>query len=278
MIDEAIAQAKQADVAVVVVGDQYNGEPGVRGTVGEDASRTGIDLTGRQDDLIRAIAATGKPMVVLDISGRPVALNVANRYAKAIVQAFLPGMFGGEALVDVLFGDYNPGGKLPCTFAKTSGQLELNFPTKPGANVEQSGSKRISVTGVLWPFGYGLSYTEFRYANLKITPQRTAPKANITVSFDLTNTGKREGDEVPQLYVRQLVSSTITWEQALRGFERIHLKPGETKTVSLTLDPTLMAIWNVEMKQVVEPGKYEAQIGASSADIRLKGEFELVGQ
>jgi beta-glucosidase len=273
MIDEAVAQAKQADVAVVVVGDQYNGEPGVRGTVGEDASRTGIDLTGRQDDLIRAIAATGKPLVVVDISGRPVALNVANRYARAIVQAFLPGMFGGEALVDVLFGDYNPGGKLPCTFPKTSGQLELNFPTKPGANVEQSGAKRISVTGVLWPFGYGLSYTEFRYVNLKISPGR-----NIAISFDVTNTGKREGDEVPQLYVRQLVSSTITWEQALRGFERVHLKPGETKTVSLTLDPALMAIWNVEMKHVVEPGKYEAQIGASSADIRLKGEFELTAQ
>ena len=268
MIDEAVAQAKQADVAVVVVGDQYNGVPGVRGTVGEDASRTGIDLTGRQDDLIRAIAATGKPMVVVDISGRPVALNVANRYAKAIVQAFLPGMFGGEALVDVLFGDYNPGGKLPCTFPKTSGQLELNFPTKPGANVEQSGAKRISVTGVLWPFGYGLSYTEFRYSNLSISP-------TLTVSFDVTNTGKREGDEIPQLYIRQLVSSTITWEQALRGFERIRLKPGETKMVKLQIVPDLLAIWNREMKLTVEPGKYEAQIGASSADIRLKAQFEL---
>ena len=271
LIDDAVAQAKQADVAVVVVGDQYNGIPNVRGTVGEDASRTGIDLTGRQDDLIRAIAATGKPMVVVDISGRPVALNVADRYAKAIVQAFLPGMFGGEALVDVLFGDYNPGGKLPCTFPKTSGQLELNFPTKPGANVEQSGAKRISVTGVLWPFGYGLSYTEFRYANLSISP-------SLAVTFDVTNAGKREGDEIPQLYIRQLVSSTITWEQALRGFERIHVKPGETKTVKLQIVPDLLAIWNREMKHVVEPGKYEAQIGASSADIRLKAQFELPPQ
>src|SRR4029077_3632184 len=118
MIDEAVAQARQADVAVVVVGDQYNGLPRFRGTVGEDASRTGIDLTGRQDDLIRAIAATGKPMVVVDISGRPVALNMANRYSRAILQAFFPGQFGGDAIVEALFGDYNPGGKLNATFPK----------------------------------------------------------------------------------------------------------------------------------------------------------------
>ena len=276
MIDEAVAQAKQADVAVVVVGDQYNGVPGVRGTVGEDASRTGIELTGRQDDLIRAIAATGKPMVVVDISGRPVALNQANRYAKAILQAFLPGAYGGEALVDVMFGDYNPGGKLPCAFPKTTGQLELNFPTKPGANTEQSGKNRLSVTGVLWPFGFGISYTEFKYANLHVTGGTTS--GNITVSFDVTNAGKRQGDEIPQLYIRQLVSSTITWEQALRGFERIHLKPGETKPITFTVPADLLAIWNQQMKRVVEPGKYEAQIGASSADIRLKGEFELTGR
>jgi beta-glucosidase len=273
MIDEAVAQAKQADVAVVVVGDQYNGVPGVRGTVGEDASRTGIELTGRQDDLIRAVAATGKPMVVVDISGRPVALNQANRYAKAILQAFLPGAYGGEALVDAIFGDYNPGGKLPCTFPKTTGQLELNFPTKPGANTEQSGKSRLSVTGVLWPFGFGMSYTEFKYANLRVTGGTTS--GNITVNFDVTNSGKREGDEIPQLYIRQLVSSTITWEQALRGFERIHLKPGETKPITFTVPSDLLAIWNPQMKRVVEPGKYEAQIGAWSTDIRVKGEFEL---
>jgi beta-glucosidase len=215
-------------------------------------------------------------MVVVDISGRPVALNQANRYAKAILQAFLPGAYGGEALVDVMFGDYNPGGKLPCAFPKTTGQLELNFPTKPGANTEQSGKNRLSVTGVLWPFGFGISYTEFKYANLHVTGGTTS--GNITVSFDVTNAGKRQGDEIPQLYIRQLVSSTITWEQALRGFERIHLKPGETKPITFTVPADLLAIWNQQMKRVVEPGKYEAQIGASSADIRLKGEFELTGR
>ena len=125
-----MANARQADVAIVVVGDQYNGIPGVRGTVGENCSRTGIMLTGRQDDLIRAMAATGKPTIVVNISGRPTALNVADRFCPAILQAFFPGMYGGEAIADVLFGDYNPGGKLTCTFPKTTGQLELNFPSK----------------------------------------------------------------------------------------------------------------------------------------------------
>jgi beta-glucosidase len=121
-----------------------------------------------------------------------------------------------------------------------------------------------------------MSYTEFKYANLHVAGGTTS--GNITVSFDVTNVGKREGDEMPQLYIRQLVSSTITWEQALRGFERIHLKPGETKPITFTVAADLLAIWNPQMKRVVEPGKYEAQVGASSADIRLKGEFELTGR
>ena len=275
LIDEAVANARQADIAIVVVGDQYNGVPGVRGTVGESGSRTGLDLTGRQDDLIRAVAATGKPTIVVDISGRPVALNVANRAGAAILQAFLPGMYGGEAIVDALFGDYNPGGKLTATFPKTTGQLELNFPTKPGANVEQTGRNPLSVTGVLWPFGFGMSYTSFRYANLRISPAQTAPDGVLTIAFDLTNAGAREGDEIPQLYIRQYVSSTIDWEQSLRGFERVQLKPGETRTVSFSLSPSLLAIRNREMRRVVEPGKYEAQVGASSADIKLRADFEI---
>jgi beta-glucosidase len=275
LIDEAVANARQADIAIVVVGDQYNGVPGVRGTVGENASRTSIDLTGRQDDLIRAVAATGKPTIIVDISGRAVALNVAKRASAAILQAFLPGMYGGEAIVDCLFGDYNPGGKLTTTFPKTTGQLELNFPTKPAANVEQAGRDPLSVTGVLWPFGFGMSYTTFRYANLRISPAQTTEDRDVAVTFELTNTGRREGDEIPQLYIRQYVSSTINWEQSLRGFDRVHLKPGETRTVSFTVPPSMLAIWNQAMKRVVEPGKYEAQIGASSSDIRLKGDFEI---
>jgi beta-glucosidase len=274
-IDAAVADARQADIAIVVAGDQFNGVPGMRGTVGESGTRTSIDLSGRQDDLIRAVAATGKPVVVVDISGRPVALNIANRSAAAILQAFLPGQYGGEAIVDALFGDYNPGGKLNCTFPKTTGQLELNFPTHPGANVEKQGKRPPNVSGVLWPFGFGLSYTTFQYANLRVSPTQTTADHDVTVTFDLTNSGTREGEDVPQLYVHQLVSSVITWEQSLRGFDRIHMKPGETRTVSFTLEPSTLAIWNREMKRVVEPGRYEIQIGASSTDIRLRANLDL---
>jgi beta-glucosidase len=199
-----------------------------------------------------------------------VALNLANREAAAILQAFLPGPYGGEAIVAALFGEQNPGGKLNCTFPKSTGQLELNFPAKPGANAEESGAKRLSVTGVLWPFGFGLSYTTFAYANLRVAMGR-----DLTVSFDITNTGTRAGDEIPQLYIHQATSSTTAWDQSLRGFDRIHLQPGEKKTVTFTVAPALLEIWNREMKRVVEPGQYEAQVGASSADIRLRGAFQI---
>jgi beta-glucosidase len=277
LIDAAVAQAREADVAVVVVGDQFNGTPGVRGTVGESASRTGLSLTGRQDDLIRAVAATGKPTIVVDISGRPIALNEANRDCPAIVQAFLPGMYGGDAIADVLFGDYNPGGKISATFLKTAGQTEMNFPTKPGANADRNGrGPQLSVTGELWPFGFGLSYTTFQYSNLRVSPAETSAAGKVTVTFEVSNTGKREGDEIPQLYVHQVVGSVTPWDQELRGFDRIHLKPGETKTVSLPVETDWLAVWNAAMQRVVEPGKYEVQVGASSADIRLRGTLEVV--
>lgn len=272
-IDEAVELAKQADAAIVVVGDTPRGNPTIKGTSGENCSRTGISLTGRQDDLIRAVAATGKPVVIVNISGRPTALNWADKLCPAILQAFFPGMEGGTAIVEAIFGDYNPGGKLTCTVPKTTGQLQLNFPAKPAANTEAKG---VSVTGLLWPFGHGLSYTRFDYQNLVITPKRQAADGKLTVTFDVTNTGDREGDEVPQMYLRQRVSSVTTYEQNLRGFDRIHLKPGETRTVTFTIEPDFLAIWNLEMKRVVEPGQFDVQIGASSKDIRLKGRFEIV--
>jgi beta-glucosidase len=277
-IDLAVANAKQADVAIIVVGDMPRGLPRIRSTVGEDSSRTGLDLTGRQDDLIRAVAAVGKPTIVINISGRPVALNWANRLCPAIIQAFFPGMFGGDALADVLFGDYNPGGKLTCTFPKSVGQLPMNFPTKPAANDEPNNPDRVNVAGVLWPFGYGLSYTTFEYGDLKIQPESQSTNGNIIVNFKLTNTGARAGDEISQLYIHQEVSSVTTWEERLCGFDRVHLKPGESKVVTMTIAPESLAIWNREMKRVVEPGMFKVMVGASSEDIRLDGEFEIKNQ
>jgi len=274
-IDAAVADAEQADVAIVVVGDLPRGLPEDRATVGENCSRTGLNLTGRQDDLIRAVAATGKPVIVVDISGRPVALNWANRLCPVILQAFLPGMEGGHAIVDALFGDYNPGGKLTCTFPKTAGQLELNFPTKPAANAEPGGKDRVNVAGVLWPFGFGLSYTKFAYSDLMVMPERAAATEDIIVSFTLKNTGDRAGDEIPQLYAHQDLSDVTVWDERLCGFDRVHLEPGESKTVTMVIKPECLAIWNLDMKRLVEPGKFKVLIGASSADIKLKGGFEI---
>lgn len=275
-IDGAVANARQADVAIVVVGDMPRGLPDIRSTVGENSSRTGLDLTGRQDDLIRAVAAVGKPTIVVNISGRPVALNWANRLCPAILQAFFPGMAGGTAIVEALFGDYNPGGKLTCTFPKTAGQLEMNFPTKPAANSEPTGPNRVNVAGLLWAFGHGLSYTKFSYGDLAIQPAQQTTNGTLQVSFKVTNTGARAGDEIPQLYVNQQVSSVTTWEKRLCGFDRLHLAPGESKSVTLTIAPENLMIWNRAMQRVVEPGKFTVLVGAASDDIRLKGEFTIV--
>jgi beta-glucosidase len=272
-IDQAVANAKRADVAVLVVGDMPRGLPRIRSTVGEDSSRTGLDLTGRQDDLIRAVAAVGKPTILVNISGRPVTLNWANRSCPVILQAFFPGMFGGDAIVEALFGEYNPGGKLTCTFPKSVGQLQMNFPVKPAANDEPTNSDRVNVAGRLWPFGYGLSYTTFSYSDLVILPESTPALGGITVSFKLTNTGAREGDEVPQIYVNQVVSSVTTWNKRLCGFNRVHLKPGESRTVTMTVAMECLAVWNREMKRLVEPGEFRVMVGASSEDIRLQGKF-----
>lgn len=275
-IDEAVANAKKADVAIIVVGDMPRGRPETRSTVGESSSRTGLDLTGRQDDLIRAVAAVGKPTILVNISGRAVSLNWGDRLCPAIIQSFFPGMEGGNALAEVLFGEYNPGGKLTTTFPKTVGQLDMNFPTKPAANLEPTGKNRVNVAGVLWPFGHGLSYTSFSYSALAIDPLKPTPNGRVTVRFKVTNTGSREGDEIPQLYVNDEVSTVTTWEKRLCGFDRIHLKPGESKEVTFIIEPESLALWNLEMKRVVEPGTFKVMLGASSTDIRLTGQFEVV--
>src|SRR5882672_1695241 len=221
-ISKAVAAAQNADVAVVVLGDSMK-------TVGESASRTSLDLPGHQLDLIRAVYATGKPVIVVLINGRPLSINWVNKYVPGIIEAWFPGVHAGTAIADVLFGDYNPGGKLTVTFPRTVGQIPFNFPTKPKAQWE---GEKTRVNGALYYFGHGLSYTTFVYSNLQINPSSQNTGGNVTVSFAVKNTGVRAGDEVVQLYTRDLVSSVTTYEKNLRGFERVHLKPGETKMVS----------------------------------------------
>src|SRR5215204_389151 len=273
-IEKAVEAAKKSDAAIVFLGDQTDAfkRPGPL-TVGESASRTSLDLPGRQLALIKAVAAVGKPTVAVLINGRPLSINWVDRNIPAILESWFPGARGGTAIADVLFGDYNPGGKLTSTFPKSAGQIPFNFPSKPSAQWEKEKSR---VGGALYYFGHGLSYTTFEYRNLKITPEKQTPDANLTVSFNVTNTGAREGVEIVQLYTRDAVSSVITYEKNLRGFERVNLKPQESKTITFTLKPEDLELLDENMKWTVEPGMFKVMIGSPSEDIRLNGQFEIV--
>ena len=268
-IDRAVANARQADVAVVVLG-------GGQRTCGENKSRTSLELPGHQLKLLQAVQATGKPVILILINGRPLSVNWADKFVPAILEAWYPGSKGGTAVADILFGDYNPGGKLTVTFPKTVGQIPFNFPYKPASQID--GGKNPGpdgnmsrINGALYPFGYGLSYTTFVYSDLEITPKVITPNQKATIRLKVTNTGKRAGDEVVQLYTRDILSSVTTYEKNLAGFERIHLKPGESKEIVFTLDRKHLELLNADMKWTVEPGEFAIMVGASSEDIRLNG-------
>lgn len=268
-IDRAAANARQADVAVVVLG-------GGQRTCGENKSRTSLELPGHQLKLLQAVQATGKPVILILINGRPLSVNWADKFVPAILEAWYPDSKGGTAVADILFGDYNPGGKLTVTFPKTVGQIPFNFPYKPASQID--GGKNPGpdgnmsrINGALYPFGYGLSYTTFEYSDLEITPKVITPNQKATVRLKVTNTGKRAGDEVVQLYTRDILSSVTTYEKNLAGFERIHLKPGESKEIVFTLDRKHLELLNADMKWTVEPGEFAIMAGASSEDIRLNG-------
>ena len=272
-INQAVENARRADVCVVVLG-------GGQRTCGENKSRSSLELPGRQLDLLKAVQATGKPVVLVLINGRPLSINWADRFVPAIVEVWYPGSKGGIAVADVLFGDYNPGGKLTVTFPKSVGQIPFNFPCKPSSQVD--GGKNLGpdgnasrVNGALYPFGYGLSYTTFEYSDMEISPKVITPEQEATVSLKVTNTGKRAGDEVVQLYIRDVLSSVTTYEKNLAGFERIHLNPGETKTVSFSIDRKQLELLDKHMEWTVEPGEFVLMAGASSEGIRQSVVLEV---
>ena len=272
LLDEARALAATADAIVVAVGESDL-------MVGESRSRTSLDLPARQLELVQAMVASGKPVVVVLINGRALTVNWIAKRVPAVIEAMFPGEFGGQAIAEALFGDYNPGGKLSFTMPKSVGQLPFNFPSKPGAQADEvrggPNGKPTQVNGVLYPFGHGLSYTTFTYANLQISPAAQTRGGTIRVSVDVTNSGPVAGDEVVQLYLRDVLSSVTTYDQVLRGFQRIPLKAGETRTVTFTLGPEDLQLFNAQQRWVVEPGTFEVQVGSSSADIRLKGRFDI---
>lgn len=264
MLNEAVKAAGNAEVVILVLG-------GSELTVREDRSRTSLNLPGHQQELMQAIYATGKPTVLVLLDGRASTINYANQYIPAIIHAWFPGEFAGTAVAEALFGDYNPGGRLAVTFPKSVGQIPFAFPFKPGSDE----SCETAVYGALYPFGHGLSYTNFSYDNLQITPEEQGPQGEITVSCEVTNTGSRTGDEVVQLYLRDEVSSVTTYMKELRGFERISLNPGETKKVTFVLTPQDLGLWDKNNKFIVEPGTFKVMVGASSTDIRLEGKFNI---
>lgn len=271
-INAAVEKAKNADVIIAAVGETVD-------QVGESQSRTGLNLPGRQLKLIQALQATGKPVVMVMINGQPLTINWENKYVPAILEAWFPSVQSGRVIAETLFGDNNPGGKLSITFPKTVGQIEFNFPFKPGSQDPQSGVNgwgHTSVDGALYPFGYGLSYTSFEYSNLQVSPETEHQQGDIQVDVDVTNTGQRAGDDVVELYLKQELSDVTVYDYDLRGFERITLAPGEKKTVHFTLHPDDLAILDKNMNWTVEPGKFRVMVGNSSEDIKLKKEFEVV--
>jgi beta-glucosidase len=256
--------ARRADLVLVVVGESAD-------EVGESKDRQSITLNDIDMDMLRAAKASGKPVATVLYNGRPLILNELNDISDAVVEAWFPGEAGGDAIVDVLFGDYNPSGRLTVSFPKSMGQLPIYYSRKPSAS-------RASIDGspdALFPFGYGLSYSEFKYEKLTISPENPTVKDNVKVSSTITNTSDRDGVETVQLYVRDKVSSVETPLLALKGFSRVELKAGETKTVEMLLTPEHLSLINIDMQRVTEAGEFEIMLGASSEDIRLRGVIKV---
>ena len=265
--EEAIKIAKKSNVTILFVGNSKE-------TEGEGKDRCNLDLPGVQEDLIKEISNTGTPVVVVLINGSAITMSKWINNVQAVVEAWYPGEEGGNAIGDVLFGDYNPAGRLPITFPKTVGQLPLYYNHKPTGR----GYDYVDLRGkqMLFPFGYGLSYTKFEYSNLKINPEKITLQEKVNISVDAQNIGRYKGDEVVQLYISDKVATVARPLKELKKFERIALEPEEKKRVNFTLLPQDLAFYDINMDLVVERGIFEVMIGGSSEDIRLKGSFEVV--
>jgi beta-glucosidase len=274
-ISKAQRAAKNADVAIVVVGENERNAPGGKGTNGEGRDISTLDLTGMQEELVEAVFRTGTPTIVVLINGRPLSVRWIAENVPAIIEAWNCGEQGGNAIADILFGDYNPSGRLAITIPRNVGQLPVFYNFMPSkARVFQGGYVDIS-SSPLYEFGFGLSYTTFEYSNIRITPEENGPDGDFMISLDVMNTGSRSGAEVVQLYISDLISSVNTPVKELQGFEKVMLNPGEKKKIEFTLKPEQLAFLDQNLKWIVEPGTFSVMIGNSSDNIRLKGEFRV---
>jgi beta-glucosidase len=262
-ISAAVAMARRADVIILGMGEW-------QGVEGEGFDRTNLDLPGNQEAQLEAIVATGKPVVLVLQNGRPLTISWATQHVAAILECWYPGELGGQAIAETLFGDNNPAGRLTVTFPRSTGQLPVFYnsdPSRVHKYVDDDGKP-------LFPFGWGLSYTTFRYDHLTATQPSSKDGQNVHVTVDVTNTGSRDGDDVVQLYLRRDFSSVETPERELKGFTRLHLKAGETRTISFELPQRQLQIWNTDHEWVVEPGSYTLWAGGSS-EATLKTTFQL---
>jgi beta-glucosidase len=274
---EAVNIAKQAEVIILSIGES-------RDMSGEAKSRSNLNIPGVQEDLLKELVATGKPVIVLLNAGRPLVFDYTAENAKSILYTWWLGSEAGNAIADVLFGDYNPSAKLPVTFPRSVGQIPYYYnhlnTGRPATNDKNHIYNSSYIDLSIYPkyeFGFGLSYTEFRYSDLSLNRKELNPRGQIEVSFTVTNTGKYKGEEIVQLYLRDKVASISRPIEELKDFKKISLNPGETQTVRFIIDIEKLSFWNNDLKWIAEPGDFELMIGASSADIRLRDNFALTG-
>jgi beta-glucosidase len=275
---EAVEVARRADVIVLSVGEQFD-------MSGESRSRSDISIPGVQEELIRAICATGKPVVVLINAGRPLVFNWTADHANAILYTWWLGTEAGGAIADVLFGDYNPSGKLPMTFPRSVGQIPIYYDHLSTGKPPVNDSIAYYRTGYMdlmqnprFPFGFGLSYTDFTYSDLKLSQPKIHPGQNLEVTLSVTNAGTCPGEETVQLYIHDRFASLVRPVKELKDFRKVFLKPEETKSITFTLTPEKLSFYNGQLQFVAEPGDFDVMIGSSSADIRLQDSFELLKQ
>lgn len=272
--EDAVKAAGESEVAIVVVGE--GGEMS-----GEAASRASLELPGVQEELVKAIHGTGVPVVEVLMNGRPLAISWSAEHIPAILETWFLGIQAGNAIADVIFGNYNPGGKLPVTFPRTVGQVPIHYNHKNTGrppSAEKWSSKYLDAPFTpLFPFGHGLSYTRFEFNDLRIEAKGRGRNADVRITLRVMNAGDREGDEVVQLYLRDAVASVTRPVKELKGFKRIALKPGEEEVVDFTLSSEQLSLLDRDLKQVVEPGIFEVMVGKSSEDIQLSGSFEVKG-
>jgi beta-glucosidase len=274
---EAVWAAQQAEAVVLVLGDRSGMTPDC--TSGETRDSASLALPGVQAALAEAILAAGRPVVVVLINGRPLAIPWLNEKAGAILEAWIPGEEGGAAVAETLFGHCNPGGKLAMTFPRSAGQVPVFYNYTPSGMASRwYGDYVDEKVTPLYPFGHGLSYTTFAYEDLYIDKAQVEPGERVSISLRVTNCGPAAGDEVVQLYVCDEYASLPRPLKELKGYVRLRLEPGESKRVTFDLPAEMLAFYDLDQRLVLEPGKVTVMVGSSSADIRLKGAFEIAGE